>query len=342
MSLMDRGRTVALSGLFVFATLAGGCGMPSFLVTPISNTNQLNETEVRSGQGWGAKKVALIDVEGMLMNTKSGGFLQPTENPVSLFVQELDRAAIDSDVCGVVLRVNSPGGTVTASDIMYQEVLKFRQKTKKPVVVSTQEICASGAYYISCAADKIVAHPTSVVGSVGVIFENFNLQGTLAKIGAQAETIKSGPLKDMGSPFKIRTTQELAVMQSMVNEYFARFTSVVTTNRPVKEKPPTPEQMEPDYAGVFSGRVFSGQKAVELGLADRTGLLEDAIDLTQELAHTKGAKVIMYKRPYGYSGSIYASSQLPPPQSQSGNTININVPNLHDLLPRGFYYLWEP
>src|SRR5207249_2680230 len=103
----------------------------------------------------------ILDVEGMLMNAKSGGFLQPTENKVSLFTQELEMAAADSSVKAVVLRVNSPGGTVTASDIMYQEIKKFRQTTHKPVIVSTQELAASGAYYLSCAADRIVVHPTS-------------------------------------------------------------------------------------------------------------------------------------------------------------------------------------
>ena len=342
MGRMYRGLTgVRWAVCVALCAIGGGCGLPSFLVTPVSNTNELNEVEVKSGKGWSPKKVAIIDVEGMLMNAQSGGFLQATENPVSLFVQELNQAQADPDVAAVVLRVNSPGGTVTASDIMYEQVLKFRKKTKKPVVVSTQEICASGAYYISCGADKIVAHPTSVVGSIGVIFESFNLQGTLAKIGAQAETIKSGPLKDMGSPFKIRTAQEQVLMQQMVNEYFDRFVSVVTTNRQVKETPPNPREMAADYEGVFSGRVFSGAKAVELGLADRTGLLEDAIDLAQDLAGTKNAKVIMYKRPYGYTGSIYASAQSGEPRAAQ-SPITINVPNLHEIMPRGFYYLWEP
>src|SRR5439155_6131609 len=141
----------------------------------------------------------------------------------------LEMAEKDPSVKAVVLRVNSPGGTVTASDIMYETLLRFKQQTHKPVVASLQDLAASGAYYISCGADKIVAHPTSVVGSIGVIFNAFILQGTLEKIGAKAEAIKSGPLKDMGSPFREIDPESLAVMQRMVDEDYKRFVAVRTT-----------------------------------------------------------------------------------------------------------------
>src|SRR5439155_2329373 len=162
--------------------LLSGCGMPSFLITPVRNTNVLQEVDAQPGKGFKQGKIALIEVEGMLMNVKSGGFLQPTENPLSLFVQQLEQAEKDGAVKAVVLRVNSPGGTVTTSDAMYQLLIRFRRRTHKPVVASCQEVCASGAYYVSCAADRIVAQPTSVVGSIGVIFNTFDLSGTMAKI----------------------------------------------------------------------------------------------------------------------------------------------------------------
>ena len=117
--------------------LSAGCGVPSFLITPVQNTNRLEEHTVMAGKGWSPPKIAIIEVEGMLMNMRTGGLLQPTENTVSRFTQEMERAAADPDVRAVVLRVNSPGGTVTASDIMYQTVTRFREKTKKPVVAST-------------------------------------------------------------------------------------------------------------------------------------------------------------------------------------------------------------
>lgn len=324
-----------------FSLLAGGCGIPSFLVTPVENSSKLEEQEVQSGKGFLPDKVAIIELEGLLSNSKGGGLLQPTENKMSLFAQQLERAEKDPSVKAVVLRVNSPGGTVTCSDAMYQLVRKFRAKTGKPVVASIQEVGASGAYYISCGADKIVAQPTSVVGSVGVIFESFEFSGTLAKLGVRSDDVKSGTLKDMGSPFKPLEPDEREVMQSMVEEYFARFIGVVRSNRPVTEPPATDlgDYRKKGYAGIYSGRVFSGDKAAELGLVDRTGLLEDAIDLAREMAKVPNSAAVIYVRPYGYGGSIYAETSVPAPQA---NVSHIELPGANSVLNAGFYYIWRP
>ncbi len=317
--------------LLLLPFLLLGCGVPSFLVTPVANSNRLEETTVQDGKGLFPPKIAIIGVEGMLANARSGGLLQPTENPLSLFTQELDAAAKDPSVVAVVLRVNSPGGTVTASDNMYQQVKRFRETTGKPVIAAPQEVAASGGYYVSCAADKIVAQPTSVVGSIGVLFLTFDFQDTMAKIGLRSETIKSGPLKDMGSPFHHLTPEARQVMQNMVDGYFTRFVEVVAKNRPIKD--------EQTLKLVTDGRVFSGQQAVALGLADQTGLLTDAIDLAKTLAKAPNAKTILYRRPYGYGGSIYAANLAPQPQS---NVMELNLPGSRELLPTGFYYLWQP
>jgi protease-4 len=318
---------------------AGGCGFPSFLITPVSSSTKLQERLVQAGKGNTSDKILIVEVEGMLVNMKSGGFMQPQENKVSLFTQQMRGAAKDKSVKAVVLRVNSPGGTVTASDTMYEIVKKFRHDSKKPVIASTQEVAASGAYYVSCAADKIVAHPTSVVGSIGVLFSTMEFEEALGKLGVRAHAIKSGPLKDMGSPFRSLLPPERKVMQEMVDEYFTRFVEIVSTNRPVKEPRPT-LPLADDYAGVYSGRVFSGETAVKLGLADQAGQLDDAIALAKQMAKAPGAKVIMYKRPYGYGGSIYASGDsIPKPQA---NVIQLQLPESRLFLPGGFYYLWEP
>jgi len=320
---------IAVLFALLFTLLIAGCGTPSFLITPVSNTSELEEITLRPA-GWTAPKIAIVDVEGMLLNAKTGGFLQPQENKVSLFVQELESIAKDSEIKAVILRVNSPGGTVTASDIMYEELLRFKKMTKLPVIVSTQEVTASGAYYVSCAADEIVAEPTSVIGSIGVLFETFNFTGTMQKIGMSADAIKSGPFKDMGSPFRPTRPDERAIMQGMVDEYYARFVAVVNARKKLSP---------PNEIKATDGRVFSGVQAVDLGLADRVGTLEDAIDVAKQKAGVKSAKIIMFKRPYGYGGSIYASSPLPPAQSQS---MTLDVPGMRNMLPTGFYYLWTP
>jgi protease IV len=320
---------------------AGGCGAPSFLITPVANANTLEESEVQPGKGMFPDKVAIIEVEGMLANIKTGGLLQATENPVSKFTQQLEQAERDPKVKAVVLRVNSPGGTVTSSDTLYEMITRFRAKTHKPVVTSAQEVMASGGYYVACASDKIVVQPTSIVGSVGVIFETMQFKGTMDKLGITASSIKSGSLKDMGSPFRLMRPDEEQVMQQMVDEYFTKFVGVVRSRRPVTEAPSSDLSMysKEGYAGIYSGRVWSGKKAVELGLADRTGLLSDALDLAKEMAHCPDAKVVLYTRPYGYGGSIYANSSTPTPQA---NVLRLEIPEATNLLPTGFYYLWRP
>jgi protease-4 len=313
--------------LSLIAVALTGCGVPSFLITPVQNANTFEEVQVERGK---RDKIALIEVEGMLINAKSGGVLQPTENPLSNFTQQMNQAAKDDAVKAVVLRVNSPGGTVTTSDAMYEIVRRFRAKTHKPVVASCQEVAASGAYYVSLASDRIVAQPTSVIGSIGVIFNTFNIEGTMNKIGARSEAIKSGPLKDMGSPFKAMTPEERQVMQGMVDEYYQRFVALVTTQRKIENSD--------TLRTTTDGRVFSGQQAKELGLVDELGLLEDALNTARQLADAPGAKVVMYKRPYGYRGSIYAKSDVPQPQA---NVTKLELPG-GPWLPSGFYYLWNP
>lgn len=305
-----------------------GCGAPSFLVTPVSSSTALREEVVQPGQGLFPAKVVIIEVEGMLINARSGGVLQARENPVSLFTQQLDKAAGDASVAAVVLRVNSPGGTVAASEAMYQQLLRFRSKTGKPVVVSGQELTASGAYYLACGADRIVVEPTTVIGSIGVIFNTFDFSGTLGKIGASSEAIKSGPFKDMGSYLKPMQPAERKVMQHIVDEFFERFKGVVREQRGLDGE---------RLALVSDGRVFTGQEAVVLGLADRAGQLEDALDLARELGHAPGAKAVLYKRPYGYGGSIYARGDVQQPQ-----VMQLQIVPPETFLPTGFYYLWNP
>src|SRR5436305_14455056 len=173
--------------LYCLLFILSGC-VPSFLITPVSSNQSLKEVTVEDGS---RGKIVIIEVEGMLMNVKTGGFLQAQENDVSLFAQQLKKAEKDPAVKAVVMRINSPGGTVSASDLLYNEVLRFKERSKKVVVASAQDVVASGAYYVACSADKIVVQPTSVIGSIGVIFNTFDISGTLDKVGARTNVIKS-------------------------------------------------------------------------------------------------------------------------------------------------------
>ncbi len=299
---------------------------------------RLDEMTVHRGKSWSAGKIAIIEVEGMLMNARASGLLQQGENSLSIFTEQLGHAASDPEVKAIILRINSPGGTVTTSDTMYEQLLRFKKQTNKPIIADFQEVAASGAYYLACAADKIVAHPTSVVGSIGVIFNTYDFQDTMGKIGMRAETIKSGELKDMGSMYKKLTPEERAVMQSMVDEYYARFLHVLKTSRPKLAAAD-----EATFQQATDGRVFSGQKAMEMGLVDEVGLLEDAIKMARRMTKSPGAAVVMYKRPYGYRGSIYADASVPQPRANA-DVLRLELPGSDGfpMLTNGFYFLWQP
>jgi protease-4 len=313
--------------------LVAGCGTPSFLVTPVSSSTELREEQVQPGQGWSPDKVVIIPVEGMLMNARAGGFLQATENKVSLFAQQLERAAADPKVKAVVLRINSPGGTVNASTTMYELVQTFKAKTKKPVVAVGQDVTASGSYLVAISADKIVAHPSSVVGSIGVIFQTFDASGTMNMIGLKADAIKSGAMKDMGSPFKPLTPAERELMQAMVNDFYAQFSGKVAERRSIPEA---------DRATTMDGRVFTGTQAKERKLIDELGGVDDAINLARTLANAPKAQAVIYIRPYGYTGSVYANAEAPTPQTAEASTPTAELMSKFGPLPTGFYYLWRP
>jgi protease-4 len=324
-------RWTAFALLPVLILLAAGCGTPSFLITPVSNSPQLQEVQVQSGQGFSPDKIALVEVEGMLVNARAGGLLQATENPLSKFTQQLNKAAADRRVKAVVLRINSPGGTVTASETMHRLVLEFRAATGKPVVAAAQETAASGGYMVALASDRIYANPTSVVGSIGVIFQTFHVQQTLGMIGVKVNTLTSGEMKDMGSPFRDPTEKDNAVMQGMIDSYYQRFVAKVTDRRGLGD----PQRV----TLVTDGRVFTGEQARSLGLVDEVGSLEEAIGAARAMANAPRAKVVMYIRPFGYTGSIYAQQALPPAQASAPL---LSLPESVQPLAPGFYYLWRP
>lgn len=322
----------------VFAGTGAGCSLPSLLITPVSSSPTLQETVVEPGRR--RHKIALIELEGMLLNARTGGGLMgAAENKVSLFKQQLDEAARDDRVKAVVLRINSPGGTVAASEIMYEMVRDFKRTTRKPVIAACQDVCASGGYYIASAADEVHALPSSVVGSIGVIFETFDLSPLMEKVGVRITPVQSGPFKDMGSPFNGLSEDERVIMQGMVDEFYVRFKDVVREARQVS-----------DEESAFDGRVFTGEQALSLNLVDRVCQLDETLDRARELIREDDARVVMYRRPYGYRGSIYASSAELTFETRGQGAADpsawlAKLPMLNELskaLEPGFYYLWMP
>ncbi len=181
-----------------------GCGNRTIRLDFVPTSEALEPQTIESADAgvFTSDKIAMITVSGLIANARASSLLSQGSNPVSDFRETLDAVARDASVKAVLLRINSPGGTVTASDMMYKDVLAFKKKTGKPVVCCMMDVCASGGYYLSCASDYRIAYPTTITGSIGVIVETVNINGTLKKIGVATESVKSGPNKDMVSPFK--------------------------------------------------------------------------------------------------------------------------------------------
>jgi protease-4 len=315
--------------LALLATLPmTGC-FNGLLLTPTYVDCPVEETTITCAHRWLCKnKIALIDVDGMLLNARSSGLLGSGENPVSLFRERLQAAADDRHVKAVVLRINSPGGAVTASDIMYRDLLNFREKTCKPVVACMMDVAASGAYYLAMGCDCVYAHPTTVTGSIGVIMSLYNAAGLASKIGISSNPIKSGPIKDVGNPLREMTDAERAILQGMVNSFYDQFVRIVATGRRMPEE---------RVRVLADGRVYTGVHAKELGLVDEVGYLEDAIATAKNLAHVNDAAVVAYDRGPGHRGSIYAGL----PNIPSTINIKLDVPILSGGHGAAFQYLWE-
>ncbi len=317
------------SGMAVGCSPGGGV-----LIRLVSSPQRLSETVVSADRGWFVSdKVAVIDVDGVILNDRRNGLWGVRgENPVSLFIEKLDCARADRSVKAVVLRINSPGGGVTASDMMYRRLLRFgRQRPDVPVIAIFEDVGASGAYYLACGAREIFAHPTSVTGSIGVIAQTVSFADTMDMLGIEADAITSGKHKDMGSPLKPLDPDDRRILQGIVDDFYQGFLGVVAAGRPKlgAEK----------IKKLADGRVYTGKQALELGLVDRVGQVDDAVARAKELAGVEKAKVVMYYRAPGYRANIHGEAVPVMPQL---NLVNVNLPTLATGVGPRFLYLWAP
>src|SRR5262249_49470643 len=224
-------------------------------------------------------KVAVLDVDGVLSNYNHVGPFSAGENPVAVFKEKLDACAADPAVKAVVLRINTPGGGVAATDLMWHELVNFRQATGKPVVACLLDLGAGGGYFLATGCDAILAIPSSVVGGIGVILNLWWGERASTKQEFYADDfIRAGQKIDMGSLVRRPEKEETDLLTSMAEGYHERFKQVVRQSRP---------RVAPK-AAVFDGRVMSGPQAVEAGLVDAVGYLDDAVGMAVRLAHLEG------------------------------------------------------
>jgi protease IV len=311
------------------AFLLAGCSVISIDLRP-----RIRPLEEDTVEGSGSTKILLLDLSGMLADETPGLSLNPEPQRVPLLArvqEELRKADKDDNVKALIVRINSPGGTITASDTLYREIYEFKRKKKIPVIAAIMDVGASGGYYAALAADTIVAVPTAVTGSIGVVMLTVNAQGLMEKIGVSPLAIKSGPMKDAGSPFRALTPDELKVFQGVIDDMYGRFVNLIAESRKI------PEARVRDFA---DGRIYTAEEARKLGLIDRVAYLDEVIDTTKQSLGVEKAKVIMYHRPKEYRASIYAAASIDPPNalgtlSQLGGVLGAGT------APR-LMYLWWP
>jgi protease-4 len=304
----------------LLCVLVSGCSGVRFVIDAVPAEDRIVETTVMEdeGGGWRTGKIAMIDVSGMIANARRPGALAEGENPVARFAETLAAAASDSSVKALILRINSPGGTVTAG---------------RPVVVMMGDVAASGGFYLACAGDEIIAHPTTITGSIGVIMQTFNVSDGMHRIGIHADAITSGENKAMGSPFEPMPSEHRALLQGVVDEFYVSFRGLVAARRP--------EVSAADLDTVTDGRIVTGLRAAEVGLVDRTGDIRDAFAVAKSRAGLERARLVKYHRPLEYVASPYSRSPSSPAGAQV-NLLQLNVDAVPGLGETGFYYLWDP
>ncbi len=275
-----------------------------------------------------AAKVAVIDVDGILANLDYAGPYSQGENPLAEFKEKLASAASDPAVRAVVLRINSPGGGVAASDLMLHEVQAFKKQTGKPVVACLLDVGAGGAYYLACGTDAIVASPTSVVGGIGVVLNLYYATIAMELQNVFDVSIRAGASIDMGSPTRKLTPEERKLFDAMAKEYHSRFKNVVTAAR----------KNVPADAAFLDGRVMSAAQAQQAGLIDGIGYLEDALATARHLSGTGQARPVMYRRKGDPAYSLYATTANRPIH---GTFMPYSVPGLDRSRLPLFLYMWQ-
>lgn len=284
-------------------------------------------------------KIAVVPIEGIITSAGlDGGGI----NMVDIIKAQLKRADKDDRVKAVILKVDSPGGEVLASDDIAKAIGAFQKKTGKPVIVSMGSLAASGGYYVSAPCRYIVANELTITGSIGVIMSSWNYRGLMDKVGVRPFTFKSGKFKDMLSgsrePDDI-TDDEKEMVQKLINETYSKFKSVVSEGRRLahEENEEDGRELAPDWTDYADGRIFSGKEAFELGFVDELGDFAHAVKRAREIAGIKQADIVEYRRRIDFADlfGMFGKSE--------GHAVKLDLGMDMPKLEAGrLYFLWLP
>jgi protease IV len=250
---------------------------------------------VRAFVGKGGERVGVVEIEGIISESRQT-------------MEDIIRFKEDASIKGVILHINSPGGSVGPTQEIYREVAKL--KGKKKVFVSMGSVCASGGYYIAAAGEKVYANPSTITGSIGVIMQSMILEELLKKIGVRSNTIKAGDLKDAGTPFREMTPEERAYLDGIVKNIHEQFIKDVAAGRKMEfEK----------VKSLADGRIYTGLQAKELGLVDNIGNFYDTVDDIKKALNIKGKPQLVYtEKPFSFSKWLFSSMSNASKESVEG------------------------
>ena len=304
----------------------------SFGCATINLSPSIGDLEEVTIEGSGSEKILMVDFEGIINNQKDKDFAGRTTElgMVEKIRGVIEKAEKDNKIKALLLKVNSPGGTVTASDIIFKLLKVYKESNKVKIYIQVMDLAASGGYYVSLAGDKIIAHPTSLVGSIGVIALKVNLEELMSKIGVNWEIVKSGDKKDFMSPFRSFTKEERDLFQNTIDKYHKRFVTKIAENRL--------QLKMPEVKLLADGRVFDAEQAKELKLIDHIGYLTDTIERIKSDLGNLNLKLITYHRSSNYQGNIYSQFQKP----TTFNMINFDLGLNPNSLSPYFLYIWSP
>jgi len=319
-------RTLAL---FTVAVWSAGCVFITGEFDPLSTRPKPLEEHVVSGKG--RTKIVLIDIADVITGTNQRGPLGITleEATTARVFQQLEQARQDDAVRALLVRVNSPGGGVTASDIVFHQLRTYAAERNVPVVAQLLDLATSGGYYVALAADEIVASPTTVTGSVGVVMYGLNFSGLMQKLGVVDQTIKTGKEKDVGSPLRPMTPEDQRLLLGLLDPMKARFVDLVRERRP--------QVSAAVLATIADGRPVGANDALRDGLVDSIGYLDDTVRILRARVGDPDARVVMYRRPQEFAENLYSRGLPGAPQV---NLVNVDVGALAQ--PPQFMYLWLP
>ncbi|MBX7158647.1 MAG: signal peptide peptidase SppA [Verrucomicrobiae bacterium] len=240
-------------------------------------------------EGRSPNKIVVIDLMGVITYAEPG---ESGESKVEEIIRQLKQAREDRSVKAIILRINSPGGEVNASDVLYHELQRTRDEFKKPIITYMMSVAASGGYYAAMGTSYLLANEMTITGSVGVIMQSLQYRQLLDKVGLQVLTFKSGKFKDMLSGSREPTPEELQYVQDFIMETYDRFVSIVAKERKL--------DVEKLKTGVADGRILSGPMALKEKFVDQLGYFEDAVIKAKQLANVREARVVRYMTPFDW------------------------------------------